>query len=442
MKDMRLRQIVLIAVFAVFVVSGAVFKTEAAVDPIIVELHYQNGVKYYKRGLYDKALSEFEKTLSLDPSHEEAKDYVEKIAKMDEKQKRVEAKKSENEQLKELYKKGKELYAQHDFEGAQAVFQQILKIKPVDDFASFYRERCEIFISRKLAREKKIEDRKKLKEKKIQEKEERIKKKERDLERKRELAAERARIKEEHKQAVKDRKSAQAQKKTGEPAVVKESPEIDTAQSSVAKEAVKDAAVSSQEPTKKEMEAARRKQTKEEKVAAAEQRREERIAQAKQRREEKRAAAVKAKEEKRAQREKMRQEKEQARQAKILAAEEKKQARLAEIEAKKEAARQKKAQKSNVAPPEDREKKNNLTLKKAPPAVKSSVLHEEGKSVKQLYLEGAEQLGRKQYTQAVESFLAVIEQEKNGPKLYTNAAKRLIEKAQMRLNEGASKKVQ
>ena len=39
-----------------------------------------------------------------------------------------------------------------------------MELKPIDDFASYYKERCEIEIGRKLAREKKIEDKKRLKE--------------------------------------------------------------------------------------------------------------------------------------------------------------------------------------------------------------------------------------------------------------------------------------
>jgi len=50
--------------FLFFFFSFMVLKTEAApeaADPVVVELHYQNGVKFYKRGLYDKAADEFEK---------------------------------------------------------------------------------------------------------------------------------------------------------------------------------------------------------------------------------------------------------------------------------------------------------------------------------------------------------------------------------------------
>lgn len=35
---------------------SAVVAVEAAEDPVVIEVHYQNGVKFYKRGLYDKAV--------------------------------------------------------------------------------------------------------------------------------------------------------------------------------------------------------------------------------------------------------------------------------------------------------------------------------------------------------------------------------------------------
>ena len=58
------------------------FGARAAVDPVVVEVHYQNGVKFYKRGLYKKAVRELENTLSLDPENREAKEYLQKAIEL------------------------------------------------------------------------------------------------------------------------------------------------------------------------------------------------------------------------------------------------------------------------------------------------------------------------------------------------------------------------
>ncbi|MFH0876948.1 MAG: hypothetical protein V1863_01815 [Candidatus Omnitrophota bacterium] len=138
-------------------------------DPVAVELHYQSGVKFFKRGLYDRATVEFERTLALDSKHEEAKAYLEEIKARDARVKSVDAKQSKDKEVQNLYRQGRELYGKRDFQAAKEVFEKILTLKPVDDFASFYKERCEIFISRKLAKEKKIQEKEQLKEQKKQE---------------------------------------------------------------------------------------------------------------------------------------------------------------------------------------------------------------------------------------------------------------------------------
>jgi tetratricopeptide (TPR) repeat protein len=65
----------LVLVIAVSLAAGA----WAQSDPIAIEVRYQNGVKYFNRGLYDRAASEFERVLEMDPSYEDAEVYLEKI---------------------------------------------------------------------------------------------------------------------------------------------------------------------------------------------------------------------------------------------------------------------------------------------------------------------------------------------------------------------------
>lgn len=408
---------------------------EAATDPVVVELHYQNGVKFYKRGLYDKAISEFERTLTLDPAHEEAKDFLEKIKKMDDGKRRVEAKKSQDAQLEEMYQQGKKLYGEHDFEGALEVFNKILKLKPIDDFASFYRERCEIFIARKLAKEKSIEQKRLAKEKKLKEKENRNKQKQLAVERKRELAEERVKIKEQRREDLKNKKST-ARQQTEEVAAREEAIAVDTALGQEVVKSLEVAEVPEKVLTAKEAAVARKKSIKEEKMAAAKALREENLALVKERREAKLA-----------EQEKIRQKKEQARQEKILAAQAKKDTQLKENEAKRVAAQQKKMK--NQKPVDssvhvEKKVEDELSVKKqgsfSEKAVENTKDSAFEKPAKQLYLEGAEHLGRKEYAQAIASFSAVVEQEKSGSKLYTNASIRLREKAKQRLQESAINK--
>ncbi|MFH1691643.1 MAG: hypothetical protein ABIC68_03615 [Candidatus Omnitrophota bacterium] len=441
MKVLCLRRMILAAILLGCVMLASTSGLEAATDPVVVELHYQNGVKFYKRGLYDKAAGEFQRTLVLEPTHQEAKDFLEKIQKMDEKQRRVEAKKSQDAQLKELYQQGKKLYSQHDFQGALDVFNKILKLKPIDDFASFYRERCEIFIARKLAKEKSVEQKRLLKERKLKEKENRIKQKQLALERKQELAQERMRIKEQRQQDLKNKKLAGKQK-AQEVVVRQEEAVVDTAKGQESAKALKVSETPEKVLTAKEEAVARKKRIREEKIAAAKQRREEKIAAAKSRREEKLALAEQRKAEKLAKQEKMRQAREQARQEKILAAQAKKEAQLKAKEAKRAAAKNQKtadssAKAGKAVVDKSQDQKKNVSEEEAVKAAKGVALE---KSAKQLYLEGAEHLGRKEYAQAIASFSAVIEQEKEGSKLYTNASTRLREKAKQRLQQTAIKK--
>lgn len=155
---------------AAVMAAGVVCVAWAAVDPVTVEVHYQNGVKYFKRGLYDKSIQEFEKTLSLDPAHPEAKAYLDKVRAFQKQQKPVEPQVSKDVEVRQLYETGRDLYRRGDYEEARKTFDRVLEIKAVDDFASYYREQCEIYIARKLAREKKVVQKALKKEKAQQEK--------------------------------------------------------------------------------------------------------------------------------------------------------------------------------------------------------------------------------------------------------------------------------
>jgi len=371
--------------------SFMVLKTEAAVDPVVVELHYQNGVKFYKRGLYDKATEEFEKTLNLDPAHQEAKDYLAKLKTQEGQKEIVDAKLSKSAQIRDLYEEGKRLYQKHNYEEAIKVFNKILELKPIDDFASYYKERCEIEIGRKLAREKKIEDKKRLKESK--------KKLQADLK------EEKERKKQKREEMLKKRKEIKEEQLQGRASVQEERRRTHISQ-----------ALSQQE--EKRVTHGELKKQKEERIEEKKKAAQEKIAQKKEERqkrlEEKQAKIdqkKKAKEEKvanlKAQREEKVKEKEDRRAAALEAKEKAKQAKAARVESKK--------------------------IEKKEAGEKKKELQRERQNNKEIFLKGVESYSGKQYEEAITNFQTLIDAESKTTRIYTNSAKRLMEKARLRL---------
>lgn len=337
---------ILLAVFCVGALTA-----EAAVDPVVVELHYQNGIKFYKRGLYEKAIQEFEKTLSLDPNHAEAKGYLGKAKAVRENKEVVDVKMSRDSEVKKLYEEGRTRYRARDYEGAQEIFKKILEIKPVDDYASFYKERCEIFIARDLAKQRKIEEKERLKQEKARERSTKRDEGEMKKLQRQAILKKRTQITQEHRQAQEGK-----QKEKGV--------------------AIKEASVSVKETTQAKNE---------EKQASAKKAREEKLAAANERRKEK----SELKEEK--------------------------------ISEKKESIAEKKESKENRKKEKaDRTKKRKVNV---------TMSDEELKNIRVLYLEGVAQYGRRQYQEAITSLEAVIETESQAQNIYSNAAKRLMEKA-------------
>lgn len=336
---LSLRRVQMIFILSAVFCVGAL-TVEAAVDPVVVELHYQNGIKFFKRGLYEKAIQEFEKTLSLDPNHAEAKGYLEKVKAVRENKEVVDAKMSKDAEVKKLYEEGRTRYRARDYEGAQEIFKKILEIKPVDDYASFYKERCEIFIARNLAKQRKIEGKEKAKQERAQERS--AKRDEGEMKK-----LERQAILKKRQQISQERRQAQEERQKEEGA------------------AIKDVSVSVKETTqaKKEKKQASAKQAKEEKLAL---------------KQEKAKAEQKAKEEK------------------------------------------------TAALNERRKEKSDRTKKRK---VNVTMSDEELKNIRALYLEGVAQYGRRQYQEAIASFEALIEAESQAQNIYSNAAKRLMEKA-------------
>jgi tetratricopeptide (TPR) repeat protein len=368
--------------------SFAALRAEAAVDPVVVELHYQNGVKFYKRGLYEKATEEFEKTLSLDPANQEAKDYLDKLKALEGHRNIVDAKESKDAQIKSLYAEGRRLYQKHDYEEAIKVFSKILELKPVDDFASFYRERSEIAISRKLAREKKIEDKKKLKELRIK--------------RQLDIREEKERKKQERLEMLKKRKEIKEGQLNKPPEKQEEARQVEMNQALTQQEKER---LTPQELKKEKIE--EKKKAAEERAVRKREERQQRLEEKKAKIEEKKKAAQEKRDAIRAERQEKLKEKEDRRVAAREAKEKARQAKVARVESKKV------------------EKKESLEKKKQ--------AQEERRNNKELFLKGVESYSRKQYQEAIDIFKELIDTESKEERIYTTSAQRLMEKARLRL---------
>lgn len=364
------------AVFFLLIFCAVPLALEAAVDPVVVEVHYQSGVKFYKRGLYDKAAREFKKTLALDPSNAEAREYLEETQRLLEKDATFDAGRSRNEEIRSLYEEGRRLYGQRDYRAAIEVFDKILTLKPIDDFASYYKERSEMLLGRQLAKEKKLEDRRRQKEAR---------------------AREAAALKEKKREARAMRAAGKAVPPKGREGTVEK-----TLNREEGKRVY---------PQTLALE-------KEDRLTEKERRRQEKIVQ----KEEKRRRKL----EEKAERLKKRQERMEAKRA---AAEER---RAQKIEARQEKIDRKRQTRESASQGKAAEREMKRQEKKDRKAVRQEAIQER-RDNKALFLQGVQEYGRKQYSLAVDTFQAVIDAEKKSGKVYTNSAKRLMLKAQDRL---------
>jgi hypothetical protein len=427
---------------ALFFLSLGAF-TEAAVDPAVVELHYQNGVKFYKRGMYEKAVREFEKTLAFDSERKDAKEYLEKVQAAKDKEKLVDARKSKEAELSGLYEEGRKLYAKGDYEAARDVFKKILETKPVDDFASYYRERCEIFISRKLAREKKSEVKIQEKEQKVKDEMDRSAALESKKTERREISNSRVRIDEERRQAreeksagLKEEKEQRKAKKLAE----KEEKALTKQQAKEEGLAGKQERAQAQEQAKEEKLALVRERQearaaiKEEKLAITRERQEAQSATKEAKAaltKERRDAQLAKKEEKTSLAKERRDARSAGKGERASLAKQRRDEGLAKKEEKAALAKERKEEKKQAV----RERKIEKLSKKEEKAralkkAWEGVLEEKAnrERAKELYILALRQYSKKQYIEAKNSFEAVIDLESQGKKIYTHPAERLLEK--------------
>lgn len=375
-----------------------------AADPVVVELHYQNGIKYYRRGLYDKAIQEFEKTLSLDPQNQDARIYLQKVQLIKKNQTAGDVQQTRDTEAKELTRQAKEFYKTGQYQEAIDTFNKVLEIKPIDEYASFYKERSEIFLSRKLAREKKIQNKQALKEARQKAKEDKIaEKKELALKRKeaRHIAGLPAKAENRESLIEHDLASYETESESravpqgeGEPLLNK-------------KEQIRQDRLAEKERKRQE-----KLQTKEDKKKEAQDR----------------VAAKKAVAADRKQAKIDKQKEEQFR--KQEAREEKRQAR---IDSKKALRERKKIEREHKQQ-EAVAKKESIQLEKEQKKTVRKETAQERAENKQLFLRGVELYSRRQYDESIAAFNEVIQKEDEAKTMiYSNTAKRMMQKAQERL---------
>jgi len=122
----------------------------------LLNLHYKRGLEFYRLNNYDKASSEFEKVLEIDPNNKKAKKYCDVIQK-----------KKNKAKIKSLFQQAKELIRQRQYRQALDVYKSVQELAPNDGYSRFQIEYLEDKINKLDRHYAKIEMAKKAKEEKI-----------------------------------------------------------------------------------------------------------------------------------------------------------------------------------------------------------------------------------------------------------------------------------
>lgn len=95
----------------------------------IINIHYERGMRFYRQHEYDKAISELEKVLKIEPGHIKAKKYL------------AAATKSMNKNiLEQLCKQADVFYKQKEYQKAMDTYKKALEVVPADAYASYRME--------------------------------------------------------------------------------------------------------------------------------------------------------------------------------------------------------------------------------------------------------------------------------------------------------------
>jgi general secretion pathway protein D len=89
-------------------------------------MHYERGMRFYKSGDYDKAVSEFESVLYLDSNNKQAKKYLETAVK-----------RRDKKIVNELYRQANDYCKQEQYQNALSAYENVLKIIPGDGYSQY-----------------------------------------------------------------------------------------------------------------------------------------------------------------------------------------------------------------------------------------------------------------------------------------------------------------
>ena len=92
----------------------------------IVNMHYERGLRLYKKVQYERAIEEFMSTLELDPDHAQARKYLAAAIK-----------KKNKEIADELYKQASAYYKEKDYQRALDTYKEVLEVMPEDGYSLY-----------------------------------------------------------------------------------------------------------------------------------------------------------------------------------------------------------------------------------------------------------------------------------------------------------------
>lgn len=124
-----------------------------------IKKHYTLGKAFYQEGKLQKAISQWDKVLALNPKHKGA---LKNKKKTEEELKEVFAKRKKEEKEKRItryYEEGRAHYGKGEFSPALASFGKVLKLDPENKKALKYRERCKVALAREAEEKKLVEAR-------------------------------------------------------------------------------------------------------------------------------------------------------------------------------------------------------------------------------------------------------------------------------------------
>ena len=114
-------------------------------DASLIKMHYDRGIKFYKKAEYDKAIREFNSVLYFDPDHAKAKKYLD--ASIKRKNKKI---------VTKLYKEADAYYKQKEYQKALDSYEEVLRVIPDDGYALYKIEIMKAKIEKQIRLDKSV----------------------------------------------------------------------------------------------------------------------------------------------------------------------------------------------------------------------------------------------------------------------------------------------